>query len=56
MLEELYLAYLARVPTETENTKAMAFLSKATTAALRSSALEDLAWALVQKTDFLFNY
>lgn len=56
MLEELYLAYLARVPSDVEKTKAMAFLSKATTAALRSAALEDLAWALVQKTDFLFNY
>ena len=39
-----------------EKTKAMAFLAKATTATLRSAALEDLAWAIVQKTDFLFNY
>ena len=56
MLEELYLAYLARVPNDTEKTKGMAFLAKATTAALRSTALEDLAWVLLQKTDFLFNY
>jgi hypothetical protein len=39
MLDELYLAYLSRVPSDVEKTKAMAFLSKATTAALRSTAL-----------------
>ena len=56
MLEELYLTYLSRRPTDEERTKAMTFLGKANTAALRSAALEDLAWAIVQKTDFLFNY
>ncbi len=56
MLEELYLAYLARVPNDTEKAKGLDFLAKATTAALRSVALEDLAWILLQKTDFLFNY
>ena len=56
MLDELYIAYLSRLPGDDEKTKAMAFLAKANTAALRSAALEDLAWAIVQKTDFLFNY
>ena len=56
MLDELYLAYLSRIPGDDEKTKAMAFLAKASTAALRSAALEDLAWAIVQKSDFLFNY
>ncbi len=56
MLDELYLTYLARLPADDEKTKAMAFLAKATTATLRSAALEDLAWSVVQKTDFLFNY
>ena len=56
MFEELYLTYLSRFPTDDEKTKGMAFLAKANTAALRSVALEDLAWTLIQKTDFLFNY
>ena len=56
MLEELYLAYLSRVPNDAEKAKGINFLAKANTAALRSTALEDLAWILLQKTDFLFNY
>ena len=52
-VEELFLWYLGRTPTESERTKALAALSRANTAALRISSIEDLAWVLVNKTDFL---
>jgi hypothetical protein len=55
-LEEMYLTYLGRMPSNYERTQAMAFLSKATTAAQKNAALEDLAWALINKLDFLFSY
>jgi hypothetical protein len=52
-LEEMYLTYLGRMPSNYERTQAMAFLSKATTAAQKNAAL---AWALINKLDFLFSY
>jgi hypothetical protein len=52
-VEELFLWYLGRTPAEPERTKALAALNRANTAALRISTIEDLAWVLVNKTDFL---
>ena len=52
-VEELYLSFLARRPSEYEKGQAMAHFSKAPT---RNAAIEDLAWALVNKAEFLFSY
>ena len=52
-VEELYLTFLARRPNEYEKSTAIAHFSKAPN---RNAALEDLAWALVNKAEFLFSY
>ena len=52
-VEELFLLYLGRTPTESELTKAVSALNRSNTAALRNATIEDLAWVLVNKTDFL---
>ena len=52
-VEELYLTFLARRPSEYEKSTAVAHFSKAPN---RNAALEDLAWALVNKAEFLFSY
>jgi hypothetical protein len=53
---EMFLLFLSRYPTEVEKGYAMAHLSRATTAAARNTAIEDLAWALVNKAEFVFSY
>jgi len=52
LVDELWLTFLSRVPTEVERTKAVAHLQKGT----RNTAIEDLAWAAINKVDFLFSY
>ena len=52
-VEELYLTFLARRPSEYEKSTATAHFGKAPN---RNAALEDLAWALVNKAEFLFSY
>lgn len=56
LLDELYLSFLSRYPTDYERLRANAVLAKATTSALRSNAVEDLAWVLINKAEFLFSY
>ena len=56
VIDEVFLLYLGREPYEAEKTKALAAFAKATTAALRNATIEDLAWVLVNKVDFLINY
>ncbi len=56
VIDELFLLYLGREPNEAEKNKALAAFAKATTAALRNATIEDLAWVLVNKVDFLINY
>lgn len=56
MIDEVFLLYLGREPSEEEKAKALGVLTKATTAALRNATIEDLAWVLVNKVDFLINY
>jgi hypothetical protein len=55
-VEELFLTFVSRRPTADEQTTAVAYLAATNTAATRNSALEDLAWALVNKIDFLYSY
>ncbi len=55
-VQQLYLTYLGRVPSATENTAAVAYLSAPTTTAAKNAALEDLAWSLINKLEFVFSY
>ncbi|MCX7603332.1 MAG: DUF1549 and DUF1553 domain-containing protein [Bryobacteraceae bacterium] len=56
VVEDLFLTFLSRQPTEYERGVALKALSRASTAAARATAIEDLAWALMNKIDFLFSY
>ena len=57
ILEEIYITFLGRLPSEYERSRALAYLArKATTAALRNEAVEDLAWATINKAEFIFSY
>ncbi|MBM3810823.1 MAG: DUF1553 domain-containing protein [Acidimicrobiia bacterium] len=53
-VEELFLLFLNRKPDSRELKIAADFLSRAGNQ--RNTYLEDLAWVLINKTDFLFNY
>jgi hypothetical protein len=55
-VEQLSMTFLSREPTDYERAHAVAYLQNATSAAARNTAIEDLAWALINKLDFLFSY
>jgi hypothetical protein len=56
IIEELFLTFISREPTDAEKASALAYLTAATTATAKNSAIEDLAWALINKIDFLYSY
>jgi hypothetical protein len=56
LVDEMFLTFLSRYPTDYERSKALPFLAKAATAAQRNTAVEDLAWVCINKVDFLFSY
>ena len=53
VIDELYLTFLSRTPSAAEQASGMKFLAKS---ADRNSAVEDLAWMCINKTEFLFSY
>jgi hypothetical protein len=53
-VNRLYLTILSRYPSDDERSKALASLPAATSA--RNLAMQDLAWSLYNKVDFVFNY
>ena len=53
-VNRLYLTILSRYPSDDEKAKALASLPAATSA--RNTAMQDLAWSLYNKVDFIFNY
>jgi hypothetical protein len=55
-IDEMYYTFLGRLPSDFERGKATTFLSKATTTAAKNTALEDFAWALMNKLEFAFSY
>jgi hypothetical protein len=55
-VQQLYLTFLSRLPTAAESTAAVAYLTAPTTAAAKNAALEDLAWSLINKLEFVFSY
>jgi hypothetical protein len=56
LVDQLWLTFLSRKPTESERGKAVNYLSKGTTPAVRNTAIEDLSWVAINKIDFLFSY
>ncbi len=54
--DEMFLNFLGRFPDTYEKGRVVAALAKANTAALKNTTLEDMAWALINKLDFLFSY
>jgi hypothetical protein len=55
-VEELFLLFLSRRPSEYESERAVAMLAQGTTQALRNQRIEDLAWVLINKVEFIFSY
>lgn len=56
IVDEMFLNFISRLPDDYERGRALFYLNKATTAATKNTAIEDLAWVLVNKVDFLFSY
>jgi hypothetical protein len=54
LVEELYLTFFARPPGAAETAAALKHLKKYPDN--RRAAAEDLAWALMNSTEFLFNH
>jgi hypothetical protein len=55
-IDEMYYTFLGRLPSDYEGTQATAYLAKPTTTATKNAALEDFAWALINKLEFVFSY
>jgi hypothetical protein len=54
LVEELYLTFYSRFPTEEERKVALAYLGERR--AERRSAAEDLAWGMLNSLEFVFNH
>ncbi len=54
LVEELYLTFFARLPSADETAVGVKHLKKYPNN--RRAATEDLAWALMNSTEFLFNH
>jgi hypothetical protein len=52
----MFLTFLSRYPSDDERALAVNSLQSAATATLRNNAVEDLAWVLINKLEFLFSY
>lgn len=53
LVEELYLTYFSRYPSEAERARAVGFLQAA---ASRREGVEDLAWSLLNSLEFVFKH
>lgn len=55
--EELFIRFLGRLPSDSERSLAEAFISRAgSVQTARNTAVEDLAWVLMNKQEFIFSY
>jgi hypothetical protein len=54
LIEELYLTFYSRLPSDAERTTALAYLQK--TPGQRRKAAEDIAWVLMNSLEFVFNH
>lgn len=55
-IDEMYYTFLGRLPSDFERSHAASYLSAPTTTAAKNAALEDFAWALINKLEFVFSY
>lgn len=56
VVEEIFLTFLGRMPSELESQTAKKYLADTKTSTERNNALEDLVWACINKADFIFSY
>lgn len=56
VVDELFLLFLTRLPSAAERASGVAHLDAARNTTERNAAIEDLAWACVNKIDFQFSY
>ena len=57
MADELFIRFLGRMPSDTERAKTVAHLAKAgTVLTAKNLAVEDMAWVLMNKQEFIFSY
>jgi hypothetical protein len=56
IVDEIFLTFLSRKPSDRERAIAIAPLARAANANQRNQAMEDLAWAAMNKVDFIFSY
>ncbi len=56
VVDELFLLLLSRPASQSERSTAVGHLAKAPNASTRNTYVEDLAWALVNKVEFIFSY
>jgi hypothetical protein len=54
LVEELYLTFYSRLPSEKERTAALEYLAQAK--GRRRQAVEDLAWSMLNSLEFVFNH
>ena len=54
LIDELYLTFYARLPADSERAAAVAYFQKHS--GQRRRAVEDLAWSLMNTTEFRFNH
>ena len=55
-VDDLYLGLFSRLPTDPDRQVAVEYLSKAGDSAARRTALEDLAWTMLNSLEFVFNH
>ncbi|MBI3679662.1 MAG: DUF1553 domain-containing protein [Acidobacteria bacterium] len=56
VVEEMFLLFLGRKPSDLERNESLGLLSRAASQDARNTAIEDLAWALMNKVEFMFSY
>ena len=56
LLDQMFLTFLSRLPSDFERSRGLSYLKAATTATARNTVIEDLAWVCINKLDFLFSY
>jgi hypothetical protein len=56
VVDELYMLFLSRKPTASERAVGIEYLAGAKDSTERNTFVEDLAWVLVNKPEFVFSY
>lgn len=56
VVDELYMLFLSRRPTASERALGVEFLGAAKDTTERNTLMEDLAWVLINKPDFVFSF